>query len=251
MLLRIFLILAILAGLGTILLTQLQLRPQIQTIIEERETNHRHWKTQEARANKLQGELKDTQTRLAKTTKDLEDTQSELTGTKSRLASETGRANGLQKKLDTETKRANDAEANLAAWNALGIPVEGVKGLIASEKKLRMDVAALEEAQKVLAKKLKDAEGIIAEVFGPDGPPPPVAKSVRGKVLAVDPKFDFVVLDIGDNEGLKPRALLLVSRNSKLVAKVQVTSVQGERSIANIMPGWKLGEVFEGDLVLP
>jgi len=34
MLLRIFLILAILAGLGTILLTQLQLRPQIQTIIE-------------------------------------------------------------------------------------------------------------------------------------------------------------------------------------------------------------------------
>jgi len=251
MLLRIFLILAILAGLGTILLTQLQLRPQIQSIIEERETNHRNWKTQEARANKLQGELKDTQTRLAKTTKDLEDTQSELTGTKSKLASETGRANGLQKKLDTETKRANDAEANLAAWNALGIPVEGVKGLIASEKKLRAQLAELQEEQKLLAKKLKDAQTIIDDVFGVEGPPPPVAKSVRGKVLAVDPKFDFVVLDIGDNEGLKPRALLLVSRNSKLVAKVQVTSVQGERSIANIVPGWKLGEVFEGDLVLP
>lgn len=251
MLLRIFLILAILAGLGTILLTQLQLRPQIQTIIEERETNHRNWKTQEARANKLQGELKDTKTQLAKTTKDLEDTQSELTGTKSRLASETGRANGLQKRLDTETKRANDAEANLAAWSALGIPVEGVKGLIASEKKLRMDLAALEEEKKVLVKKLKDADGLLAEIFPDGGPPPPVAKTVRGKVLAVDPKFDFVVLDIGDNEGLKPRALLLVSRNSKLVAKVQVTSVQGGRSIANIVPGWKIGEVFEGDLVLP
>jgi len=251
MLLRIFLILAILAGLGTILLTQLQLRPQIETIINERQTNYDNWRREEKSRKDKEAKLKDTEARLAKTTKDLEDTQSELSGTKSKLASETGRANGLQKKLDTETKRANDAEANLAAWNALGIPVEGVKGLIASERKLRDVVAGLEKEQLVLTKKLKDAQAIIDEVFGVEGPPPPVAKTVRGKVVAVDPKFDFVVLDIGDNEGLKPRALLLVSRNSKLVAKVQVTSVQGERSIANIVPGWKLGEVFEGDLVLP
>ncbi len=251
MLLRIFLILAILAGLGTILLTQLQLRPQIENIRSERQSNFDNWKREERTRKDKEAKLKDTEARLAKTTKDLEDTQNELSGTKNKLASETSRANGLQKKLDSETKRANDAEANLAAWNALGIPVEGVKGLIASEKKLRLDVAALEQQQLVLAKKLKEAQMVIDEYFGVEGPPPPVAKTVRGKVVAVDPKYDFVVLDIGDNEGLKPRAQLLVSRNSKLVAKVEVTSVQGERSIANIMPGWKLGEVYEGDLVLP
>jgi hypothetical protein len=35
-----------------------------------------------------------------------------------------------------------------------------------------------------------------------------------------------------------------------LVAKVQIRSVQSDRSIANVMPGWKLSEVMEGDQVL-
>ena len=57
------------------------------------------------------------------------------------------------------------------------------------------------------------------------------------------------VLDIGSNKGVEPRGVLVVSRNSKLVAKVRVASVQPDRSIANIIPGWKLDEVMEGDQV--
>jgi hypothetical protein len=44
---------------------------------------------------------------------------------------------------------------------------------------------------------------------------------------------------------------MLVSRDGKLVAKVIVRSVQKDRSIANIVPGWKLGEPVEGDEVSP
>lgn len=44
---------------------------------------------------------------------------------------------------------------------------------------------------------------------------------------------------------------MLVSRNGELVAKVRVADVQDSRSIANIMPGWKLKDVMEGDVVLP
>ena len=39
--------------------------------------------------------------------------------------------------------------------------------------------------------------------------------------------------------------------NGKLVAKVIVRTVEKDRCIANIMPGWKLGDVFEGDEVIP
>jgi hypothetical protein len=35
------------------------------------------------------------------------------------------------------------------------------------------------------------------------------------------------------------------------VAKVRVSKVQKDRSVANIMPGWQLGEVLEGDQVIP
>jgi hypothetical protein len=43
---------------------------------------------------------------------------------------------------------------------------------------------------------------------------------------------------------------LLVNRDGKLIAKVQVKSVQPDRSIANVLPGWKLSDVMEGDQVL-
>jgi hypothetical protein len=251
MLLRIFLILAILAGLGTILQSQLQLRPQIEKIIDTRDTNKRNWDTQLARANKLDRDLKDTQGKLAQTSQELDETKQNLTATTKKYKDEQDRANGLDKKLTAATTRANNAEASLAAWNALGVQVDQVKALVAAERKLREEKEVLLAEKMILSKKNKELEDMFTKVFGADGPPPPVAETVRGKVVAVDPKYDFVVLDIGDNEGLRPRAILLVSRNSKLVAKVQVSSVQGNRSVANIMPGWKIGEVFEGDTVLP
>ena len=41
-----------------------------------------------------------------------------------------------------------------------------------------------------------------------------------------------------------------MNRNGKLVAKLRVLSVQKDRAIANVIPGWKLGEVMEGDRVI-
>ena len=72
---------------------------------------------------------------------------------------------------------------------------------------------------------------------------------LRGKVLVADPKFDFVVLNIGEKEQVVPYGRFLVSRNGKLVAKLKVQSVQPDRSIANVMPGWNLSEIMEGDEV--
>jgi hypothetical protein len=69
--------------------------------------------------------------------------------------------------------------------------------------------------------------------------------------MVVDPKWDFVVLNIGEDQGLLPDGELLVSRDGKLIAKVIVRSIQKDRSIANLVPGWKLGEVIEGDQVTP
>jgi len=70
-------------------------------------------------------------------------------------------------------------------------------------------------------------------------------------VVVVDPKWDFVVLNIGTDQSVLEHGEMLVSRNGKLVAKVIVRTVDKDRCIANIMPGWRLGDVFEGDLVTP
>jgi len=73
---------------------------------------------------------------------------------------------------------------------------------------------------------------------------------LKGRVLIVDPKWSFVVLDVGEKQGAVKNGVLMISRKTKLVAKVRIMSLQPERSIANILPGWNLAEVMEGDQVL-
>ena len=78
----------------------------------------------------------------------------------------------------------------------------------------------------------------------------PQLPPMNGSVLVVDPKWKFVVLDLGENVGLRKNGVFMVSREGKLISKVKVRQVDPERSIADILPGWSVSEVREGDRVL-
>jgi hypothetical protein len=249
MLLRIFLIVAILAGIGVIAVSQLKVKPHIEAIIDQREFNLKNWKKEETTRKQKEKELAATTSKLNQTTKDLEETQGQLASTKSQFEAEQKRANGLQTNLTKTQSDLKAANQDLEAWRLLGIPVEGVRMVIASEKKLRIATEALEEEKKVLASELTKATNTIWELTGPTVDPI-MPTGLAGKILVVDPKWNFVVLNIGEKQGAVRRGVLLVSRNSKLIGKVRISSLQAERSIANIMPGWKLGEIAEGDQVL-
>jgi hypothetical protein len=58
-------------------------------------------------------------------------------------------------------------------------------------------------------------------------------------------------LDVGQNQGVLENGQLLVNRNGQLIAKVQVQSVQQDRCIANVVPGYRLHDVLDGDAVFP
>ena len=73
---------------------------------------------------------------------------------------------------------------------------------------------------------------------------------LKGNVLVADPKYEFVVLDIGEKQGVLEDGKLLVNRRGKLIAKVRVKSVQSDRCIANVLPGWKQEDIMEGDQVV-
>jgi hypothetical protein len=70
-------------------------------------------------------------------------------------------------------------------------------------------------------------------------------------VLVADPKWNFVVVNVGEEQGVLEHGELLVNRDGRLVAKVKIRSVQKDRAIANVLPGWQLGDVMEGDQVIP
>jgi hypothetical protein len=78
----------------------------------------------------------------------------------------------------------------------------------------------------------------------------PLPAGTKGNVVAVDPKWNFVVLDLCATNKMLEGGVLMVHRNSKLVGKVRISEVLENRSIASLMPGWRLADIEEGDQVI-
>ncbi len=70
---------------------------------------------------------------------------------------------------------------------------------------------------------------------------------LEGKILAVNQAWNFVVLSIGNKNGVTNNAEMLVKRGSLLVGKVRVTSVEPSSSIADIISS----SLAKGQLVQP
>ena len=228
MLLRICLILTILAGAGVIAVSHFKVRPHVQEIIDQREKNAKDRDTEKGLKTKALAELK---------------------ATKSQLEAETKRANGLKQDLAKTREEYNESQQKLARWDGLGLDPIQVKEVIASEKNLRAANQALDEEKKFFAKKYKDTKTELDQLRNPDEDPPMPA-GLKGRVLIVDPKWSFVVIDVGVKHGAVKNGVLMISRKTKLVAKVRIMSLQPDKSIANILPGWNLAEVMEGDGVI-
>jgi hypothetical protein len=111
-------------------------------------------------------------------------------------------------------------------------------------------IAALSKTTNNLVREIRELRLELGKYREEKDVLPPMPANLRGKVLAVDPKWDFVILDIGLKQGVVERGVLLVNRDGRLVAKLRVTKAEEDRCFANVMPG-RLGDILEGDQVLP
>jgi myosin heavy subunit len=60
-------------------------------------------------------------------------------------------------------------------------------------------------------------------------------QGLSGTILAVNQAWNFVVLSLGDRQGVIPNAEMLVQRDGQYLGKVRVTSVEPSTSIADIL----------------
>lgn len=59
---------------------------------------------------------------------------------------------------------------------------------------------------------------------------------LQGRILAVNAGWNFVVLNIGDKQGLAVNSALLVVRGKSPIARLRITSVEPATSIADLIP---------------
>src|SRR5256885_11948516 len=222
MLIRISLILAILAGLAVGVLNFTQVKEKITTL----------------QANlKEQTDLKvKALTELAATKKDLEKTTAELKQTKTTLEATTKERDNAVAKATEETKRADklnddlnktrterdDAQREVSAYRATGMTPEQALGAAKQIKGLQDALGGSQEENTLLGKQIKKLTAELAFYKGTNQPIE-LPGNIKGKVLVSDPKWHFVVINVGEDQQVVPHAELLVNRDGKLVAKVIVS----------------------------
>ena len=250
MLIRISLIVAIIAGLGAGALNFLKVKEKItllQANLQEQTQGRQKAETELASTKQ---ELEKTSTELKTTKETLETTTQERDKAVAEADKRTKDAERLTEDLKKVTGERDEAQANLAQYKATGWTPDQI---ITANKRIRDLIGNLEGTQKenkVLGMKITNLQNELDRYKNPEKPIL-LPASLKGKVLVSDPKWSFVILDVGENQGMLEYGELLVNRNGKLVGKVVVRNVQKDRSVANVMPGWDIGEVMEGDQVIP
>jgi hypothetical protein len=246
---RISLIVAILAGLAAGAVTFFKVQDIIVSTRAERDDWHKKDTDEIAAHTKTKATLKTTQAKLDTTEKELAQTKSDLDAANSHIADLDKRNTDLTAKLEKTTGERDDAQQKLEAWRIVGLQPEEIKAIVADLAKTRKAKEALIGENKLLVSKVNEWEKRWDDFFGNSGTVL-LPTGLRGKVIAVDEKYDFVVLNIGEAQGAKARGEMMVDHDGKLLGKVRIKTVYPDRCVANILPDWKRGEIMEGDEVL-
>ena len=249
MLMRISLIIAILAGLAVGGLNFVKVKEKITTLQADlkRETGLKE--TALADLSKTKKDLAKTSAELKQTQVTLEATTAEKEKAQAELAAQTKRADKLTEDLTKARSERDEAQSSLAAFEATGYKPPQIVAMGKQFKTLQDSLGNAETENKILMTKIKKLQTELL-VYKEENFHVPLPAHLSGKILVADPKWNFVVLDVGENQGVLENGELLVNRNGKLVAKVKVRSVQKDRCIANVLPGWGIGEIIEGDQVI-
>src|SRR5437879_9931737 len=136
------------------------------------------------------------------------------------------------------TRERDEALQELSRYRFAGLEPKEIAKAALYIRELESSLTKLQTENQALHRRIAAFQMVSIPPGGPPLPP-----DLKAQVVAYDPKWRFLVLDIGESQGVVPQAELLVAREGKLVAKVKVARVEENRCIANHLPNWKLSEV--------
>lgn len=172
-------------------------------------------------------ETKAAQTQQQQTAADLSTAQTALAATKSQLDTATKAAADKDTQL-SQLKDENDQLKQQIASMSNSTPapavdpahVQELEALVSSQQQKIKDTESQLDTYK--QKEDKRVKGIMQA-------------GLEGRVLAVNPAWNFVVLSIGDRQGVLNNSELLIKRDGQYLGKVRITSVEPSTSIADIV----------------
>ncbi len=246
---RILLILALLINISTFTVSHLKVQPRI---VAEEEA---HAATQTTLDSTKQ-ELTTTQGTLASTQATLTSTQQDLAQTKQALANEENArqqaemaANNARKaQRDAENKRDEVISENKGFFD-LNMKVAQIKTIRDRLPEAEAELKTTKRDLGIMAKENRKLGNTILKI-APPAEAPKLPEGLVGIITTFDPKYEFVVLNIGAIDGVKMHGEFMLSREGRYLGKAKVTRVEDDHSVANVLKDWKQDDVIEGDLAI-
>jgi small-conductance mechanosensitive channel len=211
------------------------------------------------KAQKAEADLKAANEKLSVTGSDAEKTLAELTELRAKDAKSSSVVADLQQQLGNKDTLITQQKGDLTAKDARISELEsktpqGGQSSKGSGEDLRKQVEEKDILIASIQSRLKDQESQLAALKEREArrKSKTLRAGLEGKILAVNTSWNFVVLSLGDRNGVVNGAEMLIKRGSQLVGKVRITSVEPSTSIADIVPNSIRGSlaVQPGDTVI-
>ncbi len=250
--LRIALIFAILSSLGSLAISQLKVSPKLNQLTSDLDDANTRASDAQQLAQEKEAAFVNVRNELAVVNEDLSATQAQLREVNEIAAEQRARANDLNREVADVKGRLNSAQAALARWQALGFTIEDLAQIKKDKEAAEEQVTAYAAEIDILLEQNSKLQSEL-DLYKFKDFSVPLPAGLKGQVAAINDDWDFVVLDIGEAQGVKKYGELLVSRGEKLVGKVRITQVSQDKSIANVVGGpWEVAEetVQVGDIVI-
>jgi predicted RNase H-like nuclease (RuvC/YqgF family) len=209
----------------------------------------------------LKGELTSAQMTLQKTQLDLSKTKDALTTSTQEVAAAKATIVEKDKDIAGEKEKRQTAENQMAQLQPQITTLTAENGTLKAEiETLKKPGTLKPEEAAELQTKLKEKETLLATLtddkkkletekksaqdkvqqLETDAANKLTAKmkiGLEGVVMAVNPSWNFVVINIGDKQGVAMNAEMIVKRDGQRVGKVKITSVEPSTAVADIVPG--------------
>jgi predicted RNase H-like nuclease (RuvC/YqgF family) len=172
---------------------------------------------------------------------DAEKNSAEITELRDQVSKATSGMADVQKQLSDKDATIAQQKTDMAAKDARIADLESKANSSQPTSKPSDDLKKQLEEKDILASsleaKLKDQESQLSALKEREAQRR--SKSMRngleGRILAVNPSWNFVVLSLGDRNGVVNNAEMLIKRGSQLIGKVRITSVEPSTSVADIV----------------
>lgn len=187
-------------------------------------------------------ELKGREAAVATANAKFGETRTKVASTEAELIKAQKEKNDLQAKVsESETeiarllKRIDDAEAKPAV--SANPSTASTADLQAQLEDARKQLDAAEGEKTLLSDKIRASQERPTQLETekkrrlPAGGDP----GIRGRVLAVNQAYNFVVLNLGGRQGVEPNTEMLVLRGGSFIGKIRISSVEPATAIGDII----------------